>query len=517
VAATIASVAAGNRQGRRSIRSASAPSLDEPLDERSAAAPISVDMVTGTVRLDWRALQAGIAGHVVLPHAPEYESLRRPPVARFDDGFLAFAESAGPEAIVLCRDPADASATIEFARRFGLDTAARSGGHCFTGHSYSRGIVMDVTPLASVSLAGGVATVGGGTRLGDLYETLDAEGLTIPAGCGPSVGIAGLTLGGGVGILGRRYGLTCDQLLGAQIVLADGRIVECDERHDEDLFWALRGAGGGNFGVVTSFRFRTVPAPAATGFHLVWPYAAAAAVVEAWQEWAPDAPDELAASVLITLFGDLDQPPLVNVFGAMIGTESETLSVLEEIVTRIGSDPATTAYAHGPYVETKRYLGGLGDQFEQIERAPTTQPVHAFSKSEFFAQQLPAEAIDALLAHFAGARVDGQSRELDFMPWGGAYNRVPADATAFPHRDARMLVHQTVVFDRDVSSDAREGARRWLARSWETVHPWGTGGVYANFREPDRPGPERAYYGTNFERLLSVKRSYDPDGFFRFR
>jgi FAD/FMN-containing dehydrogenase len=418
---------------------------------------------------------------------------------------------------VLCRDPADVSATIAFAHRFGLDTAARSGGHCFAGHSYTRGILIDVSPLGAVSVVDGVATVGAGTRLGVLYEALDAEGLTIPAGCGPSVGIAGLTLGGGVGILGRRYGLTCDQLVGAQVVLADGSIVDCDEQHDGELFWALRGAGGGNFGVVTALRFRTVPAPDATGFHLVWPYSDAAAVLEAWQQWAPDAPDELAASVLITLFGDLEQPPLVNVFGAMAGTEPETFSLLDELVARIGSDPATTASEHGSYVETKRYLVGLGDRFEQIERAPATRPAHALSRSEFFAQQLPAVAIGALLAHFAGARVAGQSRELDFMPWGGAYNRVPADATAFPHRNARVLLKHTVVFDGDVSSDTRDTARRWLARSWETVHPWGTGGVYANFREPDLPSPERAYYGTNYDRLLAVKQRYDPDDFFRFR
>jgi FAD/FMN-containing dehydrogenase len=474
-------------------------------------------MGTRTVALDWRALRSAIEGDVVHPDSPRYEALRTPPVARFDDGFLTSAAAAGPEAIVLCRGPADVSATIDFARRFGLETTPRSGGHCFAGHSSTRGIVIDVSPLDTVRVADGVATVGAGARLGALYDALGPEGLTIPAGCGPSVGIAGLTLGGGVGILGRMYGLTCDQLLGARIVLADGRCVDCDEHHDEDLFWALRGAGGGNFGVVTSFRFRTVPAPDATGFHLVWPYTDAAAVLEAWQEWAPDAPDELAASILITLFGDLEQPPLVNVFGAMAGTKSETLSRLDGLVVRVGSDPATTTSAHGSYVETKRYLAGLGDEFEQIEREPTTQPVHAFSKSEFFARQLSVEAIGALLAHFAGARVAGQSRELDFMPWGGAYNRVPADAAAFPHRAARHLLKHTVVFDGDVSADGKEAARQWLTGSWETVHPWGTGAVYANFREPDLPAPERAYYGTNFERVLAVKRHYDPDNVFRFR
>jgi Berberine and berberine like len=145
------------------------------------------------------------------------------------------------------------------------------------------------------------------------------------------------------------------------------------------------------------------------------------------------------------------------------------------------------------------------------------QPVPSFSKSEFFDRTLPTEAIDALLSNFAGARVAGQSGELDCMPFGGAYNRVPAAATAFPHRCARFLLKHTVVFDRDSSAAEKEAARGWLTRSWESVHPWGTGGVYVNFSEPDLQLPESAYYGANCERLLSVKRRYDPDDVFGFR
>jgi FAD/FMN-containing dehydrogenase len=312
------------------------------------------------------------------------------------------------------------------------------------------------------------------------------------------------------------YGLTCDQLLGAEIVLADGRVIDCDHDRHEELFWALRGAGGGNFGVVTSFRFRTVPAPATTGFHLVWPYSDAAAVIDAWQHWAPDAPEELTASVLITLFGELEEPPLVSVFGTMVGTEADTFALLDQLVIRVGADPTSAASQHGSYGETKRYLAGLGDQFEQIER-DRSQPVPAFSKSEFFQRPLPAETIAGLMAHFADARVAGESRELDWMPWGGAYNRVRADATAFPHRDARFLLKHTVAFDPDTLIPRREVARQWLARSWESVHLWGSGGVYVNFPEPDLVASKHAHYGTNYERLLAVNRRYDPDNFFRFR
>ena len=174
------------------------------------------------------------------------------------------------------------------------------------------------------------------------YDALDRHGLTIAAGCGPTVGIAGLTLGGGLGILGRGSGLTCDQLRRARVVLADGRVVECDERRDEDLFWALRGAGGGTLGVVASFDFATVPARPGTGFHLIWPHSAAAAVIEAWQVWAPDAPDELAAEPArqgrqaakrtsrrwSTCSGPCWEP-----------ATSTTVDLLDDLVVRAGQDP----------------------------------------------------------------------------------------------------------------------------------------------------------------------------------
>jgi FAD/FMN-containing dehydrogenase len=470
----------------------------------------------GNLSSEWQALEAATAGEVILPGAAEYASVCLLPVARFDDDFLTRARTARPAAVVLCKEPDDVSATIAFARRFGLEAVPRSGGHCFAGHSWGSGIVIDVSPMSSVSVSDGRATIGSGARLGEVYEALEVDELTIAAGCGATVGIAGLALGGGVGILGRLYGLTCDQLLGAELVLADGRVVDSDGDRDAELFWALRGGGGGNFGVVTSFVFRTVPAPVATAFHLVWPFPDAAAVIDAWQRWAPDAPDELAASVLVTVPDELDRVPLVNAFGAMVGTESDASELLDELVGRIGAEPATVDFEHGSYVQTKRYLGGLGDQFEEIEH-DQTQPVSSFSKSEFFAHALPTEAVAALVAQLGEARVTGESRELDCMPFGGAYNRVPVDATAFPHRGARFLLKHTVVVEPDASMREKDAARRWLARSWESVHPWGTGGVYVNFPEPDLAGAEQAYHGTNYEHLLAVKQRYDPDGFFRFR
>jgi len=458
----------------------------------------------------WGALDDTIAGEVVLPNFPIYETVRRPAISLF--------HGVRPKAVVLCETPADVSETISFAKRYGLRTATRSGGHCFAGRSSTEGIVIDVSPMRSVSISAGVATIGAGARLGDVYDSLDEHGLTVPAGCGPSVGISGLTLGGGLGILGRKHGLTSDSLLRAQLVLADGRIVECDGHHHEDLFWALRGAGGGNFGVVTSLDFQAIPALSTTAFHLAWPHRDAAALVGAWQDWAPRAPDELAASLLLTAAGDPGKLPAVNLFGAMLGTEAAAAELLDELVVRAGADPASAFLKHTSYRETKRYLADLGDAMagDHNQLGEPSQQRHPYSKSEFFRRPLPAEAVAALVENFLEGRVAGQSRELDFTPWGGAYNRARADATAFVHRDELFLLKHAVIVDPGAPANEGEVARRWLARSWESVRPWGSGRVYQNFPDPDLEDWAHAYHGTNLDRLVRVKAKYDPDNFFRF-
>jgi FAD/FMN-containing dehydrogenase len=456
---------------------------------------------------DWNALQGAIAGDVVLPGSLDYESLRKPAMARFHD--------VRPEAVVLCKTPADVAETISMASRSGIETAVRGGGHSVAGHSSTRGIVIDVAPMQSTSVSNGVATVGAGARLGDLYDALAGHGVTIPAGCGPSVGIAGLTLGGGLGILGRKHGLTADQLVGARVVLADGRIVECDDHHDEELFWALRGAGGGNFGVVTSFAFRTTPAPATTCFHLVWPLAHGVAVVDAWQAWAPNAADELAAS--LRLNASADRPPTVNLFGAMLGDEADTAELLDGLVAQVGVEPRSTSRRHLPFREAKRYLAELGDQIGESSPDHSPQEDHLFSKSEFFRQALPVDTVATLLENLTRNLVPGQVRDLDFTPWAGAYNRVRADATAFVHRDELFLIQHLLAVDPGAPPAARAAGRQWLSASWALVHPWGSGGVYPNFPDPDLPAWADAYYGPNRDRLARVKGRYDPGDFFRSR
>jgi FAD/FMN-containing dehydrogenase len=449
---------------------------------------------------DLAVLQRAIAGEIVLPDSPAYDEVAQPQFARFRD--------IRPQAIVRCRTPLDVVEAISFARRFGLRTATRSGGHCFAGRSSTQGIVIDVSPMHQVTVKDGVVTVGAGARLGEVYDALEPDGVTIAAGCGPSVGIAGLALGGGLGILGRKHGLTCDQLIRAQVVLADGRVVECDEHQHDDLFWALRGAGGCQFGIVTQLVLQTVPAPPATTLHLIWPHTEATAVIEAWQTWSPDAPDELAASLLVTATSD--EPPLVHIFGALLGTEDDAAALLENLVVRAGADPSSTSLHQLSFRAVKRYLAEHGPGVEP------SSPVDGFLKSEFFRQPLPHEAIAALMEHFSAGTTAGMGRVLDFTPWGGAYTRKHPDATAFVHRAERFLLKQDVFVAAEAASQEQRAARSWLARSWGLVHPWGSGGVYPNFPDPDLEDWARAYHASNYDRLLRVKAAYDPDNVFHF-
>jgi FAD binding domain/Berberine and berberine like len=408
--------------------------------------------------------------------------------------------------VVLCRTAADVAEAIAFARRSGIEVAVRSGGHDFAGRSSGPGMVLDLTPMHSLEVSDGVATMGPGCRLGDLYAALAGHEVTIPAGCGATVGLGGQALGGGLGLLGRSLGLMSDQMVGAEVVLADGRVVECDEQHHEDLFWALRGAGAQGLGVVTRLTLRTVPEPAATSFHLKWPYGRASALIAAWQEWSPPGPDRLAASLLVTVGGEAGADPVVHLFGSMIGSETETAELLDEFVSVAGADPASSDRAHMRYGSLKSYLAerGPGDQ-EDEEGRP-------YMKSEFFRAPLPAGEVEALVERFVRGRRPGEARKLDFMPWGGAYNRVPADATAFPHREELFLLEHSVVVPAGFDPAATEAARAWLSESWELVHPSGSGGVYGNFPDTDLPDEHRAYWGDNLERVRRVKEKYDAQG-----
>ena len=454
---------------------------------------------------DWQSLRRALAGDLFTPDSPGYDLARTPPIPRFQD--------IRPAAVLRPRSEADVAAALSFAAATGLATVVRSGGHSFDGLSSTTGLLMDLSSMDDVELEGDVAAIGAGARLGKVYDVLDGHGLTIAAGCGPTVGIGGLTLGGGLGILGRAHGLTCDQLRRARVVLADG-VVECDEHSEPDLFWAVR--GGGSLGVVTRLEMRTVPCPETTTVHLTWPARATPDLIAAWQHWAPDAPDELAASLLVTAGPDPDRPPTPHVFGALQGDGPSADDLLDDLVARVGVAPAMRRRRTTSYRTSKERLVEIGDGFALAAHGSDGARRHGYHKSEYFDRLLPDSAIEAV-SDLLTERPPGVGCELDLMPWGGAYNGVDPGATAFVHRTDRFLVRYAVSVDPSASTGHRAAARDWLDRAWLALHPHGTGRAYQNFPDSTLDHEQRAYYGDNLDRLEQVRAAYDPHRLVRSR
>ena len=450
----------------------------------------------------WRELSNSMAGPLLLPGDDQFESLRMPAMSRY--------ASPRPQAIARCAGPTDVSQAIMFARRLGLETAVRGAGHSFADHSSTSGLLLETGLMNTVTVDGDLATIGSGARLAEIYRVLHDHRVTIPAGCGPTVGIAGLTLGGGLGVLGRTYGLSCDRLTSAEIVLADGTMITCDASMDHDLYWALRGAGGGSFGVVTALTFRTVPEPQAVAFHLSWPGDSAVEVVNAWLGWAPTAADAMAASLTVRAAADLSVPVTAHLVGAMIADDETAADALTDF-EQLASAPVgqRQEFPAAPISEVKTRLAEVG---ANMAAGPATAVDH--SASEFYREPLPSAVASAVVKAVTTNRIPGQARELAFTPMGGAYNQMSADATAFVHRDELFLLERTASSDPGEPAATRAAAAQWLSQVRDVLAGYGTGRAYQNFSDPELTDPLPAYYGTNLRRLREVKARYDPDDFF---
>ncbi|MFI6477128.1 FAD-binding oxidoreductase [Nonomuraea sp. NPDC050663] len=418
------------------------------------------------------AFRASLDGELFTPGSPGYHTI---PLRR----------GVRPRLVVLCRSVSDVAATLAYAAATGLHLTPRNGGHCFAGRSTTDGIVLDVSGLARISVTeDGTATIGAGARLGQVYAALHTHGRTLPAGCGPTVGITGLTLGGGIGLLGRKHGLTCDRLVGAQVVLPGGRIVECDARHEPDLFWALRGAGGGQFGVVTSLRFATVAEPVAIPLGGRWSGTAVHDLAAAWQSLAPDLPDDITVNLTLD-----SMPGTADVHATLAGASTLDVAATRDALQHLA--PEIVMRPGVPYHRLKDALTGQDPREVRI-------------RSEFFARELPSRTLALLLAQLTEPGSTGH-RKLAFTAMGGAYNRVAEDATAFAHRGERFLLEHI--------GHAHDP---WIDRSWATAHADGSGRVYPNFPDPALDDWAPAYHAGNRTRLAAVKRAYDPHRFLDF-
>jgi FAD/FMN-containing dehydrogenase len=483
-----------------------------------AVGPQGAPRASGTpTPADWTALGHDLSGPLVRPGQAAYTVSKRLFDPRFD--------SLHPAGVAYCRNPHDVVTCLAFVRKFGIPVAARCGGHSYAGWSSTSGLIVDVTRMAGVNVSGSTATVGAGTRLIDFYSGLAAHGRAVPGGSCPTVGIAGLTLGGGVGVVSRAYGLTSDNVQSLQIVTADGQVRTCNASTNADLFWACRGGGGGNFGVVTSFTFTTHPAGEIVLFFLSWPWSQAARVISAWQSWAPHAPDALWSNLHLAAApgGSI---PVLQVGGTYLGSISAASAQLHKLYAAVGSDPSspfmeTTSWLHAMLVEA-----GCASLTVNQCHLPTQTPggqlsrASEYAKSDFFTKPLSSHGIGTLLSgveslqRVAGA--PGASGGIAFDALGGAVNRIAPGATAFVHRNALFQAQYTTTWP--VGSAAAAVARQhaWQQSFWQSMRPYASGQAYQNYIDPALTNWRQAYYGANYTRLTHVKASYDPDRVFTF-
>ena len=402
-----------------------------------------------------------------------------------------------PALIVRCAGVADVIAAVTFARDHDLLVAVRGGGHSAPGFSMcDGGLVVDLSAMRSVRVdpVRRTARAEGGATWADFDHETQAFGLASTGGIASTTGIAGLTLGGGIGYLNRKYGLACDNLLSADVVTADGRLLTASATEHSDLFWALRG-GGGNFGVVTSFEYQIQPVgPVRAGF-VLWPLERANAVLRFYRECSLAAPDELRLDAIL---GTSPLGPSVAIITCWCGPIEEGERVLGPL--RAFGPPALDTIAAVPYKTIQTLLESMGYVPGQLH----------YWKSSFF-KELGAPTIDAIVATVQPAPTPLCPVAIGHV--GGAISRVAATDTAFSHRHAQ---HSFLAVGVAVDPAEAGAVTAWSRKQWDAARPYLEEGLYVNYLTEDEGAARvRSSYGMNYERLTAIKAKYDPGNLFR--
>jgi FAD/FMN-containing dehydrogenase len=408
-----------------------------------------------------------------------------------------------PRVRVVAGSAAAVSTTILWATSNGLNFAIRSGGHSFEGFSQSPDLVIDVRGMKAIKLSSDKksVSVGSGAQLGSVYDALASSHLAIPAGSCFPVGVAGHSLGGGFGLLGRPFGLACDSILSMEVVDATGKILTASAQENPDLFWALRGGGNGNFGVVTNFNFRTSSVNMIAKFSITWtdrPVAQAVKVVQAWQEWLENMPSAITGTLHLT------KAPggLITVHMAGLSVQSETSLIAELKRLQTLAGPAS--------VKTKPMtFHAAATIFNDKEANPDSILMKA--KSDYVTDAMTGQGITTLLEGLVKA--PGKIAVL-CDTYGGAINKIASDATAFVHREnTRYVMQYYMQWD---SASATNGNIAMMRTLYNSMRPFVSGGCYVNYCDLDLgDGYAKAYWGDNLPRLMKIKAEVDPKNIFK--
>ncbi|KOV10324.1 twin-arginine translocation pathway signal [Streptomyces sp. XY431] len=498
---------------RRSLLGAGALAL--PL----AAAPALPAVATAaeTRRRRWSGLSGRLHGTLVLPGDPAYGTAKQIGQTRFD--------SVEPAAVAYCADEADVALCLRYAQDRAVPIAVRSGGHSAAGYSTGTGLVVDVSRLNGIAVGAGSVTLGTGAQLVDVTNGLAPYGLAVSGGFCPTVALGGFLQGGGIGLLTRHVGVSSDTVTAARVVLADGRTVTASADRHEDLYWAIRGGGGGNFGVVTSYTVAPTTLTALAVGTLAWGPERAAAVLDAWAHWLVDAPRTIGGAAVVVL-GDAapGRPPTVSVLLSSVGTEAELTAQTDRLVDLVGAAPIARSGFGGPYHVVMNGLYGCGTLTqEQCHRAGTgpaaalPRPAYAVERSRLFPAPPARRMWEDAVALLDRERVPGQQHLIQVGALGGAANDLPRTATAYVHRDALFSTSFLGVIAAGPADEAATGAaRRWTDAGFAVLDPHSNGETYQNFVDPELRDWAASYYAENYPRLVAAKHRYDPYRLFRF-
>ncbi|MFI9162282.1 FAD-binding oxidoreductase [Kitasatospora aureofaciens] len=466
---------------------------------------------------DWSGLGSRLNGTLVLPTDPGYAVAKQLHWTEFD--------SVDPSAVAYCQSAADVAACLRFAQDNGVPLAVRSGGHSSAGYSTTTGLVLDVSRLNSVRTDGSTVTVGSGTQLVDVTDKLAPLGLALPGGNCPTVGVAGFLQGGGFGMLTRRHGMGCDRIVSAEVVLADGRTVVCSATQEPDLYWALRGGAGGNFGVVTQFELSPVAIGRLSLFTLTWSWDNAPEVLGAWQDWILAGPRELASNLTVLLTDAAPGAvPTVLVTGAWSGDPNALGPALDQLASAVGAAPASRTATGYSYLDAMMATYGCStrteDQCHRADAYPGGQlgrGNYLLARSRMVSNRIPQIGITQLLAAFDSARAAGHTRTLNFASLGGAANDAGRTDTAYVHRDTQFLLLTADSLPTGTPGPADQAAAQaWAATGFAVIDAWSNHETYQNYPDVALPDWRSAYYAENYARLTAVKSEYDPYRFFRF-
>ena len=406
-----------------------------------------------------------------------------------------------PQVRVVAGSAASVQAALAWAVKNSVPFAARAGGHSYEGTSQSTGLVIDVRGLQNFKISDGVAKLGAGQALGHIYETLSKQNLVIPAGSCFHVGAAGHTLGGGYGLLARPFGLACDALKSAEIVTADGRVRTVSLQNEPDLFWALRGGGNGNFGIVTQLNYRTHQISRVSTFGISWtlPIERAIKVMRGWQDWIATLNSNITP--LLHIQKDSSGQISLRGVGQSIGTETELLAALATLENLAGrADKKSTKTA--PFIDTARRFNGKDTGYLSILMK---------AKSDYMTQAMSDEGMRTLFTGLSHLTPGAIAVICD--TYGGAINKKKVDETAFVHRgNTQYSMQYYSQWAAPKDSIARLKAMRGLH---DSMRPFVSGGAYINYCDLDIKDYQTAYWGSNLAKLKQLKAKYDPQNIFK--